>query len=387
MEKLMRQQWWKVLSVVILVYALVAGLLVPLKPNLISVTPAGTALGETVSLDLLGYNTNFLDDAGLTKAWLKLDDEEDRYALRASRVNVIDDRRATATFTFPEFLPDADRSTAILSLIVSGPANGTFVYPSAVTVRQAVGAQLSAPYAAEWARGNIVKGDLIANTAFTFPYRALLSETIRNTYFHVSLWFAMMFLLIAAVVYAIRYLRLKSRFDNGLLPVDTDLLAISRRERADHWSVALTAVGMLFGILGLLTGAVWAKYTWGSWWNWDIKQFTTLIALLIYGGYFALRAAFPDPEQRARLGAVYNVFAFSCLIPLIYVLPRLSATSLHPGAEGNPALGGEDLDSTMRMIFYPTIIGWTLFGGWMAGVAYRARILSERLIRLTDSGC
>ncbi|MEM9260408.1 MAG: cytochrome c biogenesis protein CcsA, partial [Bacteroidota bacterium] len=122
-----------------------------------------------------------------------------------------------------------------------------------------------------------------------------------------------------------------------------------------------------------------AKYTWGSFWSWDIKQFTTLIALLIYAGYFVLRAAFPDPEQRARLGAAYNIFAFVCLIPLIYILPRLSGNSLHPGAAGNPAFGGEDLDNTMRMVFYPIIIGWTLFGFWMAGIGYRLRLAKERL--------
>ncbi len=73
---------------------------------------------------------------------------------------------------------------------------------------------------------------------------------------------------------------------------------------------------------------------------------------------------------------MYNVFAFVALIPLIFVIPRLT-DSLHPGAGGNPALGGEDLDNTMRMIFYPAIIGWTLLGAWMAQLNYRIDRLAD----------
>lgn len=378
----MRQHWWKLLAVLILVYALVAGLLVPLKPNLLSVTPNAATPGSIQSFDLLGYNTRFQEDGGSSRAWLNYGEG---YAIEATEVKVTDDRRATATFVVPDYLPTTETGSKKLSLIVSGAANGAFVVPDAVIVRQQQPPGDLAAVRAEWERTAMQKGDLIANPSMTFPYRGLLSETIRNTYFHVSLWFAMMFLFIAAVVYAIRYLVIKSRRGTHTLDTTVGLTDLSPLERTDQWSVVFTGVGMLFGILGLLTGAVWAKYTWGSYWNWDIKQFTTLIALLIYAGYFVLRAAFPDPEQRARLGAVYNIFAFACLIPLIYILPRLSATSLHPGAEGNPAMGGEDLDSTMRMVFYPTIIGWTLFGGWMAGVAYRARIVGEKLLRRQES--
>ena len=378
MEKLMRRHWWKVLSVLILVYAFVAGLLVPLKPNVVSVSPTAARMGTEQRFEVVGYNTQFGGDAGGSRAWLNLTVDDQLLSLPATAVTARDDRRATLTFDLPEYLPLEDTTAVSLSLIMSGPASGTFVVPNAVAVRQSRVADDLGEVRREWSGYTLASGELVPNTAYTFPYRGLLSETIRNTYFHVSLWFAMLFLFIAAVVYAVKYLRWKSRSEDELLTAPLDRLTAP--DRYDNWCVALTAVGMLFGVLGLLTGAVWARYTWGSWWNWDIKQFTTLIALLIYAGYFVLRAAFPDPEQRARLGSVYNIFAFACLIPLIYVLPRMSSTSLHPGAEGNPAMGGEDLDNTMRMVFYPTIIGWTLFGGWMAGVAYRARSLNQRLL-------
>ena len=103
--------------------------------------------------------------------------------------------------------------------------------------------------------------------------------------------------------------------------------------------------------------------------------------MLIYLAYFILRGSFQDETKSAKLGAVYNIFAFAALIPLLFVIPRLT-DSLHPGNGGNPALGGEDLDNTMRMIFYPSIIGWTLIGLWLATLLYRVDILRHRLLDL-----
>lgn len=377
----MRKHWWKLLGVLLVVYALVAGLLVPLKPNLLSVSPGAGELGSRQTFELLGYNTEFLQDAGKSRAWLNYGEG---MALEAVEFSATTDRVAQATFELPAGLPTAADTSVELSLIVTGPENGTFVAPRSVVLRQPANPDPARARAA-WSRTTIEAGDLAANTAMTFPYRSLLGETIRNLYFHVSLWFAMLILFVAAVVYAIKYLRRKAALDADKLVEVTGLQGVSSLERLDYWSVALTGVGTLFGILGLLTGSIWAKYTWGSFWNWDIKQFTTLIALLIYAGYFVLRASFPDPEQRARLGAVYNIFAFACLIPLIYILPRLSTTSLHPGAEGNPGFGGEDLDNTMRLVFYPIIIGWILFGAWMASLAQRAQVVKELLLRREES--
>ncbi len=365
----MRQHWWKALSVLILLYAFTVGLLTPLKPNVVTVTPSVVEAGQTVELEVLGYNTRFTE--GEQRAWLRVGDE---LGLAATSVTAVDDRRAVATFELPAAMPAAGSSSR-LSLVMNSTTDGAFVAPDAVVLN--AGNSGAAENVTPWRVSALKKGDLTESERMTFPYRGLLAETIRNTYFHVSLWFAMMFLFIAAVAYSVKYLRRQRAMSIGTLET-VSASDLSPREKADFWSVSFTSVGMLFGILGLLTGAVWAKYTWGSYWSWDIKQFTTLIALLIYAGYFVLRASFRDPEQRARLGAVYNIFAFICLIPLIYILPRLSGNSLHPGAAGNPAMGGEDLDNTMRMIFYPTIIGWTLFGGWMAMIGYRVKALAAR---------
>ncbi len=368
MEKMMHKNWWKALGVLLVLYGILAGMLIPLKPNLVSASPRIATLGETVTLEVVGYNTSFGADAGAVQAWLSAGEG---LSLAATDVAVIDDRQAVLTFELPPYLPDRAAEKQTFPIIINSPADGAFVDPIGLTVRQENAAADQATAEAGWKATALRKGDLTSTPFITFPYRGHLAETIRNIYFHVSLWFAMIFVFIAAVVYAIKYLRRSGAASSELPGV------VSLRDKADFWSVSFTSVGMLFGVLGLTTGAVWAKYTWGSYWSWDIKQFTTLIALLIYAGYFVLRASFPDPEQRARLGAAYNIFAFACLIPLIYILPRLSGNSLHPGAAGNPAFGGEDLDNTMRMVFYPIIIGWTLFGFWLATVAYRARVLRE----------
>jgi len=103
----------------------------------------------------------------------------------------------------------------------------------------------------------------------------------------------------------------------------------------------------------------------------------------MYFAYLILRNSLTDLQQRARIGAIYNIFAFAAFIPLIFVLPRLT-DSLHPGNGGNPGFNAYDLDSKLRMVFYPAIIGWTLFGAWIATVRVRMRrvqrVLEDQLI-------
>lgn len=378
MEKMMCKNWWKLLGVLLVLYGLIAGMLVPLKPNIIHASTRAATLGEEFTVEMLGYNTSFAGaDAGAVKAWLRakpVGTDSKEFSVAAKEIDILDDRKAVLTFDIPDYLPDTSLAKSTLSFIIQNPVDGYFVDPVGIAVRQNAPAATPTLAQADWLKTNIRAGDVTATPYISFPFRGPLMETIRNTYFHVSLWFAMIFVFIAGCVYAVKYLR-RSKGQSDELPD-----VVSLRDKADYWSVGFTGVGMLFGTLGLTTGAVWAKYTWGSYWSWDPKQVTTLIALLIYAGYFVLRASFRDPEQRARLSAAYNIFAFILLIPLIYVLPRMANNSLHPGMAGNPALGGEDLDSTMRMIFYPIIIGWTLFGFWMATISYRIQVARERLM-------
>ena len=124
------------------------------------------------------------------------------------------------------------------------------------------------------------------------------------------------------------------------------------------------------GILGLLTGMLWAQFTWGRFWTNDPKLNGTAISLLAYLAYFVLRGSMEDPMTRARISAVYNIFAFVLMIVFIQVLPRLT-DSLHPGNGGNPAFGEYDLDRQMRWVFYPAMIAWIGMGYWIWDIRCR----------------
>jgi heme exporter protein C len=128
---------------------------------------------------------------------------------------------------------------------------------------------------------------------------------------------------------------------------------------------------------------LWAKYAWGSAWHGDPKQNGAAIAMLVYLAYFVLRGSIENQEQKARLSAVYNIFAFAAMIPLIFIIPRLQ-DSLHPGSGGNPGFNVYDLDNRMRLIFYPAIIGWFLIGVWIANQRIRFRKLEETNFDLHD---
>lgn len=192
------------------------------------------------------------------------------------------------------------------------------------------------------------------------PRLDILNETIRNVYYHVPIWFAMLFMMGVSLVQS-----LLSLSKNSLL----------------HDTKAFNAalVGFFFSIPGLLTGCMWAKFTWGTWWTFqDPKLNGVAISILVYLAYFVLRASIDDESKRARISAVYNVFAFVMMNVFIMVLPRLT-DSLHPGNGGNPAFAKYDMDNNMRMVFYPAVIGWILFSWWLFAIKNRISTIKNKL--------
>ncbi len=186
-----------------------------------------------------------------------------------------------------------------------------------------------------------------------------LKQTIRNLFFHVPMWIGMMVFFSVSVYYSIRYLR-------HLQPAD------------DIRATEFARTGIVFGVLGLLTGMIWAHFQWGKAWSGDVKQNGAAIAVLMYFAYFVLKGSVQDEEKQARISAVFNVFAFFMLFPTIWILPRLSE-SLHPGgmgSEGNPGLNPRDTTASMRMVMYPAFLAWTLLGVWIATLRVRIRLLS-----------
>lgn len=196
------------------------------------------------------------------------------------------------------------------------------------------------------------------------PQLGNLHQSIRNFFFHVPMWFGQIVLLTLSLGYSIAFLR-------------------TQNIKHDIYAAEFAKTGIIYGCLGLITGSIWATYTWGEPWSNDPKQIAAAIAVLIYLAYLVLRGSMTDIDKKARVSAVYNIFAYFIYIPLIMILPRL-VQSLHPGGMegakggGNPALGGESLDAKMRMIFWPAVFGWVLLGIWISNLKIRLSLLANQ---------
>lgn len=190
------------------------------------------------------------------------------------------------------------------------------------------------------------------------PHLPILNETVRNLYFHVPMWFGMVLIFTASVWYSIQYLR------SGNLENDTK-------------AGSFVEIGLIFGTLGMVTGSLWARYTWGEFWSNDPKQNASAVGMMIYLGYSILRGSISGEKERARIASVYSIFAFPILIALIFILPRLT-DSLHPGNGGNPGFNPYDQAKHMRNVFYPAILGWTFLGFWMGDLLIRYKIVKQK---------
>lgn len=204
----------------------------------------------------------------------------------------------------------------------------------------------------------LVVYSIVGGLLFEVPRLPILHESIRCLYSHLPMWFAMIFLYLISVIYSIKYLR-------------------SGNEKHDYWAVEAVNTGIVLGLLGLFTGMVWANYTWGHPWPNDPKLNSAAIATLMYLAYTVLRNSLDEEQKRARISAVYNIFAFPIMIVLLFILPRLT-DSLHPGNGGNPGFGGYDLDKGMRLVLYPGCIGWILIGIWITTLRYRMRLIENQ---------
>lgn len=189
--------------------------------------------------------------------------------------------------------------------------------------------------------------------------QTILHETIRNLYFHVTMWFSMFILFIVSMVNAVMFLR-----SGNLL--------------YDYRSEMYVRSGLLFGFIGIFTGMIWANFTWGAPWVNDPQLNGAAITLLSYLAYLVLRNSVNDAQKKARLAAVYNIFAFTLMFVLIGIMPRIN-DSLHPGKGGNPGFGSYDLAPSMRPVFYTSILAWTLVGVWISQIQLKIKIYQSKI--------
>jgi heme exporter protein C len=187
----------------------------------------------------------------------------------------------------------------------------------------------------------------------------MIHETMRNLFYHVGMWFGMFSMLIVGFIYSLKYLR---KFD----------------ERNDIVAVEAVNVGLLFGFLGIFTGMIWANFTWGAPWVKDPKLNGAAVGLFIYLAYMILRGSIDDVHKRAKVGAVYNIFAFVLWIVFVLIMPRIAGESIHPGKTDSPVLPMH-LYPEMRLVFYPAMVGWILLGVWILLVRIRIRKLKLKI--------
>lgn len=208
------------------------------------------------------------------------------------------------------------------------------------------------------------------NPLLTLPLIPGLEERARNLYFHVpTAWIAQLAWFVA-LFYAVVYLR-------------------HRRPEDDARAVTAAGLGALFCILATTTGAVWAKFNWGTFWNWDPRQTSIFIVLVVYGAYFALRSALDGDDQRARISSVYLALLAVPVVFFMFILPRMTE-SLHPGSlqdmkAGNagPVLSASDdaLDPIKQVLFALGFFSWSLLFFWMLNVGSRARLAAIAMKR------
>ena len=207
---------------------------------------------------------------------------------------------------------------------------------------------------------------------YEFPIIPGLEEKAKIIFFHVPTAWLSVVAFLMAMVYGIKYLRNHNLDD-------------------DAKSAASLQLGMVFCILATVTGSIWAKFNWGTFWSWDPRETSIFILLLIYGSLFALRSAVENEDKRARLSAVYSIIAFLTVPFFIFIMPRIML-GLHPGSleidpNTNKIVSGSNpvvdfkMNISMRLVFFVSLFAFTILYGWMWKLRSRAIIIKENLTK------
>ncbi len=336
-----KANWWKYLGAALILYSIVAGLYIPLGPGIMEVSPSELKQGRPNTVRITGKGTHFSEQQNSLKVWIKHGEN----VICAQKLSVNSNNIVAAIFDVPPL--DGKKP---LHLVVNNDKDGNVILDNAFWFN----AEDKGERVTQFSNCDVSVTNKDAEET-SFPFLKILFQTIRNLFYHVPMWFSMIAILVGGMIYSIRFLNKGKREDD---------IAASQ----------LTAVAMLLGVMGILTGMLWARFTWGQPWPNDPKLNSVAIGMLMYSAYFILRGAIDDEEKKARVSAVANIFFFPIFIVLIGVLPRLT-DSLHPGNGGNPGFSSYDLDATMTMVFYPAVLGWILFAYWIANLKIRVKKL------------
>jgi heme exporter protein C len=145
-------------------------------------------------------------------------------------------------------------------------------------------------------------------------------------------------------------------------------------------------MALIFGIGGIITGAIWARASWGHWWVWNEPTLVSfLIVLLLFATYQPLRFSIEDPERQSRYASVFAVVA-AAFVPLNFIAVRLAQQYVHPRVL---TLGGGNLPGSMQVTFFIALLGiallyLTLWKYEMAAKNARAQVRRLRRTLLGD---
>ncbi|MFN7036353.1 MAG: cytochrome c biogenesis protein [Bellilinea sp.] len=185
----------------------------------------------------------------------------------------------------------------------------------------------------------------LAATALVFfyaPLERVMGAVQKVFYFHVAAgWVGMLSFLVAAVVGVIYLIRKDLKWDSV--------------------GVAAVEIGIAFTLINVVTGAIWARPIWNTWWTWDPRLTTATIMELVYFAYLMLRSGIEEPERRARFGAVYAIVGFLS-VPLTFFSIRLFRT-IHPvviGSNDPGAMGAFDMTPRMTQVFLFSLAAFTI---------------------------
>jgi heme exporter protein C len=194
---------------------------------------------------------------------------------------------------------------------------------------------------------------------FYAPREAVMGDVQRVFYFHVSsAWIGALAFLTAAAA---------------------GVAFLARGGRGwDHVGVASVEVGIVFSLAAIISGSIWARPIWNTWWTWDPRLVTTTVMVLLYSAYVMLRQGIEDPDRRARFGAVYAVLGFLS-VPLTFLSIRIFRT-IHPvviGGGDPAAQGAFDMSPRMLAVFVFSLMAFTVL--YLALLWHRTRLqqLSE----------